>query len=89
MALRVMGIVGGGLLLLVGLFPLIWVAAQGEDVIVAGALIYLAIALTGLALVIVSLRAGGRPCPQCGKNVKRGLVVCPTCSFDFTLPRAS
>jgi hypothetical protein len=24
-----------------------------------------------------------RPCPRCGKGVKRGLVVCPTCGFDF------
>lgn len=24
-----------------------------------------------------------RLCPACGKGVKKGLTICPTCSFDF------
>ena len=24
-----------------------------------------------------------RECPACGKNVAKGLTVCPSCSFDF------
>jgi hypothetical protein len=24
-----------------------------------------------------------RECPACGKTVKKGLTVCPSCSFDF------
>jgi hypothetical protein len=25
-----------------------------------------------------------RECPACGKNVKKGLTVCPTCNFNFS-----
>jgi hypothetical protein len=25
-----------------------------------------------------------RPCPRCGKGAKKGVIVCPTCGFDFT-----
>lgn len=25
-----------------------------------------------------------RECPACGKNVKKGLTVCPICNFDFS-----
>lgn len=28
----------------------------------------------------------GRSCPACGAGVKVGLVVCPTCGWDFRLP---
>ena len=24
-----------------------------------------------------------RECPACGRNVKKGLTVCPSCSYDF------
>jgi len=24
-----------------------------------------------------------RECPACGQNVKKGLTVCPSCSYDF------
>ena len=24
-----------------------------------------------------------RQCPACGKNVKKGLTICPSCNFDF------
>lgn len=27
--------------------------------------------------------AGTRPCPRCAIDVKKGLVTCPNCGFDF------
>ena len=34
--------------------------------------------------VIYRVTSGGRrDCPACGKNVKKGLTICPTCNFDF------
>lgn len=32
---------------------------------------------------LVTNRSKKRDCPACGSSVKRGVTVCPTCSFDF------
>ena len=88
--LRVLGFIGGGLLLAVGVFPFVWAAIEGINVVSFGALIYVAVALIGIGLLVAAGKAkAGRPCPQCGKTVKLGLVTCPTCNFDFTLSQSN
>ncbi len=86
MALRVIGAIAGGLLVVLGLLPLIWGFAEESTPTTGGFLFLLMLAAIGLALLVVSIKSPGRPCPQCGRSVKRGLVICPTCSYDFTLP---
>lgn len=36
-----------------------------------------------LSLVWLMSRPKARPCPRCGSDVKKGVLVCPSCSFDF------
>lgn len=62
--------------------------SDGSSDVAAG--IYIFIALIILAVVNIVLyvlyRVTGtkkRVCPACGQNVKKGLTVCPSCSFDF------
>ncbi len=43
-------------------------------------------AVINVVLYVLYRVTGGkkRECPACGKNVKKGLTVCPTCNFDFS-----
>ena len=34
-------------------------------------------------LWLVTNRSSKRDCPACGSAVKRGLIVCPTCNYNF------
>lgn len=36
-----------------------------------------------LAIVWFMSRPKGRACPRCGENVKRGVMQCRSCGFDF------
>jgi hypothetical protein len=36
-----------------------------------------------LALIWFMTRPKTRPCPRCGDDVKKGIVVCRSCGFDF------
>jgi hypothetical protein len=61
--------------------------------IVAGVSGSLTSAGWGIAVVLLVLAvlagtgavslAASHPCPRCGKGVRVGVVVCPTCGFDF------
>ncbi len=37
-----------------------------------------------LSLVWFMSRPKGRPCPRCGEHVKKGMMVCPSCNYDFS-----
>ena len=43
--------------------------------------------IAGAAAAFAAQAAGSylnaRPCPRCGKRVKKGLMHCPDCGFDF------
>ena len=40
--------------------------------------------LLAVALAYVGVRGDrSRPCPRCAKRVKAGIVICPTCGFNF------
>lgn len=52
------------------------------------ALLILAVLATPVALLIwvfhrIRFAMRSRPCPRCGKPVRRGNLDCPHCSFDF------
>jgi hypothetical protein len=51
----------------------------GGFIVLAVGLIVIGVLLGWAAVAI----GGSRPCPRCGKGVRKGLVVCPTCGFDF------
>ncbi len=36
-----------------------------------------------LGVIWVVTNKSKRSCPACGNNVKKGLLACPTCNFDF------
>lgn len=36
------------------------------------------------SLIWLMSRPKNRTCPRCGNDVKKGLMACPSCSFDFT-----
>ncbi len=42
-------------------------------------------AVINVVLYVLYRVTGGkkRECPACGQNVKKGLTICPSCSFDF------
>lgn len=42
-------------------------------------------AVVNVVLYVLYRVTGGRKreCPACGRVVKKGLTVCPTCNFDF------
>jgi hypothetical protein len=46
-------------------------------------LFFLAILNTFLYVLYRVTGTKKRECPACGKNVKKGLTVCPSCNFDF------
>lgn len=46
-------------------------------------LFFLAILNTFLYVLYRVTGTKKRECPACGKNVKKGLTVCPSCAFDF------
>ena len=35
------------------------------------------------SLIWFMTRPRTRPCPRCGEDVKKGVMVCKSCSFDF------
>ena len=43
------------------------------------------LAIMNVVLYVIYRVTGGkkRECPACGQTVKKGLTVCPSCSFDF------
>jgi threonine/homoserine/homoserine lactone efflux protein len=43
------------------------------------------LAIMNVVLYVLYRITGGkkRQCPACGKNVKKGLTICPSCNFDF------
>ena len=43
------------------------------------------LAIMNIVLYVLYRITGGkkRQCPACGKNVKKGLTICPSCNFDF------
>ena len=43
------------------------------------------LAIMNVVLYVLYRITGGkkRLCPACGKNVKKGLTICPSCNFDF------
>jgi hypothetical protein len=90
-ALRVIAWIAAALLFGLGLVILIAVITQDSSPTAAGWLIIVVLLGLGGALgVVATLAKASRPCPQCGKGVKKGLVICPTCGFDFatTVPGA-
>lgn len=63
----------------------------GQDACAAGAGIGIAIIfLIGFfgfiffSLIWFMSRPKTRPCPRCGEDVKKGRMVCPSCSYDFS-----
>ncbi len=36
-----------------------------------------------LSILWFMMRPRGRDCPACGEKVKRGLIACPNCGYDF------
>ncbi|MBN1530691.1 MAG: hypothetical protein JW895_16640 [Thermoleophilaceae bacterium] len=43
-----------------------------------------ALAVFAGALAFMAWRLGTRrACPRCGKAVRKGITVCPTCGFDY------
>jgi TM2 domain-containing membrane protein YozV len=36
-----------------------------------------------LSLIWFMTRPKGRECPRCGENVKKGVMTCKACAFDF------
>ena len=43
------------------------------------------LAIMNTFLYVLYRITGGkkRECPACGNNVKKGLIVCPSCNYDF------
>lgn len=66
-----------------------WWPILGAIPVLAIALIApgLGLALMGLllllALLVWLMTPSGRPCPRCGESVKKGVLDCPDCGFDF------
>jgi hypothetical protein len=90
-ALRVIAWIAAVLLFGLGLVILIAVITQDSSPTAVGWLIIVVLLGLGGALgTVAALAKATRPCPQCGKGVKKGLVICPTCGFDFstTVPGA-
>jgi len=42
-------------------------------------------AVLNVVLYVLYRVTGGkkRECPACGENVKKGLTICPSCTYDF------
>ena len=93
--MRILGRVG---LILVAVVAAAWVVLMTVGLIIsagdqytdvpwwswASLILALAIAI-GAAVALVRLRGvGTRPCPRCAIGVKKGLVQCPNCGFDFS-----
>ncbi len=65
---------------------LAYLDAGNSSEVLSIVLLVLAIALVaGVVFGIARLAraAVGRSCPRCGNRVKRGLLDCPSCGFDF------
>jgi hypothetical protein len=85
-ALRIACFLAGGVLVAWGLFVLAEAAINHLEIANLGGIVLIAVPLllgSGLITTAVMAPRLGRPCPQCGKGVKRGLLICPTCGFDF------
>jgi hypothetical protein len=83
-ALRVIGVLLGILLGGLGLLTSVATIDGGGGPFSVGLVLGVVLLFLGSTLVYAAARAGsGRRCPHCGKSVKNGLVICPTCGFDF------
>ena len=50
----------------------------------AGEVIYIIVFIVpGSISLYMGLRPRTRPCPRCGRRVKRDELDCPSCAFDF------
>ena len=79
------------ILTVIGVGLLAYSLIAWDALTVLGYVVAVVCAVVGLSLGVLAWRLGtSRPCPQCGKGVKKGIVVCPTCGFDFsaTVPQA-
>jgi len=48
-------------------------------------IILILLGLPVLAIVLIVRGNDSRPCPQCGKRVKKGRLDCAHCEYDFRL----
>lgn len=65
-------------------------AQDAQDACAAGTSIGVALVLligffgfAFLSIIWFFTRPRGRPCPRCGEHVKRGVMTCKDCGFDF------
>lgn len=52
-------------------------------------IVLLFLGLPVLVIVLIVRGVNGRSCPQCGKRVKKGLLECGHCGYDFRRATAS
>jgi hypothetical protein len=55
----------------------------GTGIAVFGVVVLWALVDVILGVVWMVTRGSKRACPVCGNSVKKGMVVCPSCGFDY------
>lgn len=84
-AARVTVSILGVLFALLGLVALIAsLTGSGAELTIAVVLGLIFLGLGAALLVGAYYMRDSRPCPRCAKGVRKGVVVCPTCGYDFS-----
>jgi len=74
--------------LITGLYGVVWaIAVKTDGHITSGDWVLLGYFVFVICACLLGMRGleavAKRPCPRCGVDVKKGIVKCPSCGFDF------